>query len=165
MKYKNNLLYYIWKEYEREEKSHRINTTLVSKYDLYIQRLESLKSVCEKFKIDNPEKINELINDLEKEILSKEKSDEKKAKTIGSVIALVATPLISLLFDWARTDVNSMILVVLFLTEVIIMFYAVCLIADEINSHFSSNVQYKKLLKMLKDIKLLYCLGERKIDE
>ncbi len=89
MKYKNNLLYYIWKEYEREEKNHKINTSLVSKYDLDLESLESLKSVCEKFKINKPEKFDVLITDLEKEISSKEKSDEKKAKMIGSVIAFL----------------------------------------------------------------------------
>lgn len=165
MKYKNNIIYYILKEYEREEKNQNINTLLVSKYDLYSQNLESLKSVCAKFEINKSEKLNILITDLEKEILSKEKSDEKKAKTIGSVIAFVGTPLLPLLFNYVKADVNLMILAMLFLVEVIILFYAVYLIVDEINSHFSLKAQYKKLLKMLRDIKLLNCSEEKKIDE
>lgn len=165
MKYKNNIIYYILKEYEREEKNQNINTLLVSKYDLYSQNLESLKSVCAKFEINKSEKLNILITDLEKEILSKEKFDEKKAKTIGSVIAFAGTPLLPLLFNYVKADVNLMILAMLLLVEVIILFYAVYLIVDEINSHFSLKAQYKKLLKMLRDIKLLNCSEEKKIDE
>lgn len=165
MKYKNNIIYYILKEYEREEKNQNINTSLVSKYDLYSQNLESLKSVCAKFKINKSEKLDILITDLEKEILSKEKFDEKKAKMIGSVVAFVGTPLLPLLFNYFKADVNLMILAMLLLVEVIILFYAVYLIVDEINSHFSLRAQYKKLLKMLRDIKLLNCSEEKKIDE
>lgn len=165
MKYKNNLTYYILKTYEVEEKARKINSSLVSKYDLYTQSLVNLKSICEKFKINTPEKLDILITNLEKEISSKEKTDEKKVKSISLVVSLFVPPIISILFDWGKTDVNFMVLVILFLVEVVIMLYAVWLIVDEINSRFSRNIQYKKLLKMLRDIKLLYCSEERKVDE
>ena len=165
MKYKNNLTYYILKTYEVEEKAQKINSSLVSKYDLYTQSLVNLKSVCEKFKINTPEKLDILIINLEKEISSKEKTDEKRVKIFSSAIAFFVPPFISLLFDWGKTDVNFMVLVILFLVEVVVVLYAVWLIADEINSRFSPNIQYKKLLKMLRDMKLLYCSEERKVDE
>ena len=76
---------------------------------------------------------------------------------IGSVVAFVGTPLLPLLFNYFKADVNLMILAMLLLAEFILLFYAAYLIYDEINSHFSLKAQYKKLLKMLRDIKLLNC--------
>ncbi len=160
MKYRNNLIHFIRKEFETEENNlKKQKDKLNKKYNAYKVDLKKLKTICENKGIDTLPKLEFFIEQMEQETYPRESNNPKiiGSAVFSSLFTGIWFPVIS---EKLKTDTESFLLFLFLLPIAYVYAYSFTLIVSEAKYYFSKKEQNKKMLKMLYDIKVLYYTGE-----
>lgn len=162
MRYRNNLAYFVSKEFEmreNENNSKKKKEKIKKQHDSYLTDLKELKLICEEKGIDSSVKLDFFIETIEKEVELKHLNTSKLfgSTFISSIFTGFFIPIIS---ENTKNNMQLFFLLILLLVLICIYIYIISLVVSEIKYNFSQKERYKKILKMLYDIKLLYYLGD-----
>lgn len=165
MRYRNNLTYFILKQFEiseKESKLKRKKSKIDAKNESYENDLLCLKEICTGKGIDTPSKMKQLIINLENEVNG---SATKNAKCVGSAVLTAAFTgcIIPIILEYLKeNDWSLSLLIIICFVLFALILCAYSLVVADIKDKFSTKGKYVKLLKMLNDVNLLYYCEDSK---